>query len=142
MKREEILLNPIHSYFKQENLNMFLSNKCWDEEYKHITSISKIALNIHYYSGNTILEIHRIIPLVLHNIWVCSERSQDKYYDELFDGIVDWVDKDMCDSRIKEILNNSVDDVEKELNERKRKLIMRCDYWKIYNDNEIINYLY
>ena len=134
-------LKPIHTYFKEENLNMYLSNKCWDDEYKHISSISKIALNIHYYSGNTILEIHRIIPLILHDIWVCSERSQDTFYDELFDGIVDWIDKDTCTSRIKEILNYSIDLVEQELKERKRKLIIRCDYWKIFNENQIIAYI-
>lgn len=139
-KRRDFI-KPIHTYFKQQNLNMFLSNKCWDEEYKHISSISKIALNIHYYSGNTILEIHRIIPLILHNIWVCSERSQDRYYDELFDGIVDWIDKDTCTDRIKEILEYTEEEVDKELNERKRRLIMRCDYWKIFNDNEIIKFV-
>lgn len=140
-ERRRNFLKPIHTYFKEENLNMYLSNKCWNEEYIHISSISKIALNIHYYSGNTILEIHRIIPLILHDIWVCSERSQDKIYDELFDGIVDWVDTYTCTTRIKEVLDYSIDDIDKELKERKRRLIIRCDYWKIFNDNEIINYI-
>ena len=87
-KRRDFL-KPIHTLCKSMNYNMFLSNKCWDFEYINICSITKIAINIHYYSGSTILEVHRIIPLILSDIWIISERSNDRWYDDLFNDIID-----------------------------------------------------
>jgi hypothetical protein len=135
-------IKPIHSKAKEKNWNMYLSNKCWNHEYEEICSISKIALNIHYYSGKTILEIHRIIPLILNDIWVLSERSYDSWYDELFTDIVDWVDNGIDTSKkIDEILLLDEKIVKEELNKRKRLLISRCDYWSNFTSNNIIEKL-
>lgn len=139
-KRRDFL-KPMHTYFKSNDLNMFLSNKCWDKEFLDICSITKISLNIHYYYGNTILEIHRIIPLILHNIWVCSERSTDKFYDELFHDLVDWIDTSSSVNQIKLILNKNIEEIEQELNNRKEKLLARCDYWIFFNNSKIYNQL-
>ena len=50
---------------------------------------SKVGLNIHQYGGGTILEVHRIIPLIIHRVFVVSEPSTDTWMDAQFKGIVD-----------------------------------------------------
>jgi len=135
-KRRDFL-KPIHTLCKSMNYNMFLSNKCWDFEYINICSITKIAINIHYYSGSTILEVHRIIPLILSDIWIISERSNDRWYDDLFNDIIDWIDINTCCSKIEEIILLDPETVNIELKNRKRKLIERCDYLKFWIDSNI-----
>ena len=135
-------IKPIHSKAKENSWNMYLSNKCWNQEYEEICSITKIALNIHYYSGKTILEVHRIIPLILNDIWVLSERSYDSWYDELFNDIIDWVDNgEETSKKIDDILLLDELVVKEELNKRKRLLISRCDYWNNFITNNIIEKL-
>jgi hypothetical protein len=135
-------IKPIHTKAKEYGWNMYLSNKCWSNEYNEICSMTKIALNIHYYSGQTILEVHRIIPLVLNNIWVLSERSHDIWYDDLFDGIVDWVvNGEECVQKIETILLLDELEVQEELNKRKRLLVTKCDYWKFFIESNIIETL-
>lgn len=132
-------IKPLYLTAKEKNWNMFLSNKCWNQEYNEICSISKFALNIHYYSGITILEVHRIIPLVLNDIWVLSERSHDTWYDELFTGIIDWIDNgEDASKKIEEILLLDDSIIKEELNKRKRLLIEKCDYWKYFLEFNII----
>jgi len=137
-------IKPLYLTAKEKNWNMFLSNKCWSQEYNEICSISKFALNIHYYSGITILEVHRIIPLVLNNIWVLSERSHDSWYDDLFTGIIDWIDGGIdasstnASKKIEDILLLDESLIQEELNKRKRLLIEKCDYWKFFIDSNII----
>jgi len=132
-------IKPLYLTAKEKNWNMFLSNKCWNQEYNEICSISKFALNIHYYSGITILEVHRIIPLVLNDIWVLSERSHDTWYDELFTGIIDWIDNgEDTSKKIEEILLLDDSIIKEELNKRKRLLIEKCDYWKYFLEFNII----
>lgn len=132
-------IKPLYLTAKEKNWNMFLSNKCWNQEYNEICSISKFALNIHYYSGITILEVHRIIPLVLNDIWVLSERSHDTWYDELFTGIIDWIDNgEDASKKIEEILLLDDSIIKEELNKRKRILIEKCDYWKYFLEFNII----
>jgi hypothetical protein len=136
-------LKPVHTYCKKNDLNMFISNNCWNEDYETICSITKIGINTHYYQGNTILEVHRIIPYIIHHIWVISERSADKWYDDLFADLIDFVDVNNISDRIDQILKMSNQDIEDELLERKRRLINKCDYYKsflhVFDDN-ILSY--
>lgn len=133
-ERRRNILKPVHTLCKNNNLTMFLSNSCWDEDYKHKLSITKIALNIHYYEGKTILEVHRIIPYILNKIWVITEKSQDPYYDNLLDGLVTWVDDvSLISSEIHTVLNMDPSIVEQILAERQRKLIECCSYVMIIN---------
>lgn len=128
-ERRRNILKPVHTLCKEHNYTMFLSNECWNEDYNHKLSISKIALNIHCYNGKTILEVHRIIPYILNKIWVISERSQDPYYDNLFDGLVTWVDDiNMFASQVYSILNTDTSVIEQVLKDRQRLLIERCSY--------------
>lgn len=127
-ERRRDILKPIHSLCKERNYNMFLSNKCWEEEYKHMLSITKVALNIHCYKGKTILEVHRIIPYILNKIWVISERSNDEYYDTQFDDLVTWSDSENFAEHFSTIMDMNKEDIETELLSRQRKLIEKCSY--------------
>lgn len=53
---------------------------------------SKVSLNIHFYTGATILEVHRIVPMVANKVWVMSEHSDDPWYDEEYRDLVDFID--------------------------------------------------
>jgi hypothetical protein len=130
-ERRRDMLKPIHTICKTHDYNMFISNECWDNEYNHMLSITKIGLNIHCYNGKTILEVHRIIPYILNKIWVISERSQDKWYDDLFDDLVTWFDDDnTLACQFTNVLNMSDIDRETEVKLRQRKLIEKCSYNK------------
>jgi hypothetical protein len=132
-------LRPIHKYLKENNLNVYISDKCWNEEYLYICSITKIFINIHYYSNKTILEVHRIIPLILSEIWICSEKSNDEWYDNLFDELVDWIDVNNSTQIINNVINKSVNEINIILKERKIRLIEKLNYYKIfYNIKSII----
>ena len=49
---------------------------------------SKIILNVHYYDGNSILEVSRILPALENNCIVLSEASQDEYYNQEYKDII------------------------------------------------------
>jgi hypothetical protein len=135
-ERRRNILKPIHTLCSNRSYGMFLSSTCWNEQYIDICSKSKIALNIHYYEGQTILEVHRIIPLVLNDIFVISERSNDEFYDELMSDIVLFIDEHSNAKEITEhILELESHEIKKELNTRKRLLIERCSYYKNMTDN-------
>jgi hypothetical protein len=121
------ILRPVHTLCKANDYTIFINNDCWGNEYNNMLNITKIALNIHCYSGNTILEVHRIIPYILNKIWVISERSQDSYYDNLLNNMVTWTDNNF-DKEIEKVLSLSSIEVEKILSDRQRLLIESCLY--------------
>ena len=64
----------------------------WGQELDRVQSTHDIGLNIHYYTGKTILEIPRILPQLVAGLWIISERSDDPYYDEKCKDLVTFVD--------------------------------------------------
>lgn len=136
-------LKPVHTLCKNNNYNMFLNNKCWNDEYLQMLKITKIALNIHCNDGEAILEVHRIIPYILNKIYVISERSYDPYYDSLFDNLVTWVDdKNDIVTAINNALNLPIDNMETILVTRQRLLIETCPFSTTINNilcNNLIN---
>jgi hypothetical protein len=127
-ERRRDILKSCHMLAKVNNWNMYLSNKCWNNEYDYIYSITKIGLNIHCYSGKTILEVHRIIPLILNKIWVISEHSNDIWYDELFNDIITWSNPENFSNNILEIQQMDDETVMIELDRRQHELIKRCNF--------------
>jgi len=81
---------------------------------------NKTTLNIHYYGGETILEVHRILPMIANKVWVLSEPSNDRWYDNEYKDIVDFVDLSNFDfvAKYKEILGLKPDDFIATLDER------------------------
>lgn len=117
------MLRDTYELCKENDYNILLSNNCWDSEYERAIKNSKIGINIHYYEGHTILEVHRIIPYILNKIYVISERSSDTYYDTLFNDMVTWIDEPLKDLVIKA---QNIENMEEILESRKRKLIETC----------------
>lgn len=103
--------------------NFYLHNKCFDDDFEKVVSKSKIGLNIHYYNGKTILELTRIIPFICAGIHVISERSNDLFYDKIFNGIITFCKKeDMADAVKKAISEYELSYALKKRKKLKKKL--------------------
>lgn len=135
-ERRRNIIKPCYELAKAKSLNMYLSNKCWDVEYNTIYSMTKYGLNIHYYTGKTILEVHRIIPLVLNGIWVITEKSGDPWYDNLFDNLVTWAEPDNFAQVLDQLNQMEPGQAQAELESRKRLLVESCSMWKFFIDGE------
>lgn len=62
----------------------------WGPELLRVYERSKLSLNLHYFGGRTILEVHRIIPLITHGVIVVSPHSDDAQLDQMFAGLVNF----------------------------------------------------
>jgi hypothetical protein len=140
-ERRRDIIKPLHTLAKAKSWNMYLSNKCWEQEFESIYSNTKFALNIHYYPGKTVLEVHRIIPLILNNIWVISEKSGDPWYNELFEGLVTWAEPDTFAQVLEGIELMDEKEITGELGQRQRNLIQLCDSYKYFLDGGIVEKL-
>lgn len=108
-----------------------ISNNCWGRDLERTYRDSKIGINIHYYPGNTILEVHRIIPMVANRVFVVSERSNDPWYDELFKHIVTFLPQgsnSLCGAISVATKLLSSDAMEAELDKRQSFLKSKCSY--------------
>ena len=131
-ERRKNLLRPIHTLAKDRSMNMFISNKCWNNDLSHHMSISKITFNIHYYEDNTILEVHRIIPCIFNKVIVITERSNDEYYDNMLNGSVTWIDENYSiEEATNDVLSLSDDEINKILNDRCTNLIRKSDSYSV-----------
>ena len=140
-ERRRDIIKPLHTLAKAKSWNMYLSNKCWGQEFESIYSNTKFALNIHYYPGKTVLEVHRIIPLILNNIWVISEKSGDPWYNELFEGLVTWAQEETFAQVLDGIELMDEKDIVAELGFRQRKLIELCDSYKWFVHEGLVDKL-
>jgi hypothetical protein len=85
------LLYPLKNiYYDYKDRFIIYSYNCWGNDLKKICSNTKIGLNIHYNSGNCILEIARIIILLANKVLVISEYSSDKWYDNKYKPIINF----------------------------------------------------
>lgn len=63
---------------------------CFGEDLLRLYQRSRLALNLHYFSGRTILEVHRILPLLANKVLVLSEPSNDPWWDNEFANLVNF----------------------------------------------------
>lgn len=116
-----------------------VTNSCWGDQQALAYRDSLVGMNIHFYTGKTILEVHRIIPLVANGVLVVSEKSHDEWYDHEYAGIVTFVattGEQRYSSSAQEALCKSVavatslpdDRMTKMLMHRRAELIKRCSY--------------
>ena len=89
-----------------ENINLKIVTNLFYEKSIEYFARSKIVLNIHYYKGDSILEVTRIIPSLENKCIVVSEESQDPYYNILYNDIVKTTNLLSLKNDIKNILNN------------------------------------
>lgn len=80
------------SVLSKLGVDVLYRDNIFGERYDEIVNKAKFSLNIHYYEGKSILEITRIIPLICRGVIVISERSNDKYYDDKMEGIIEYLD--------------------------------------------------
>lgn len=121
--RRRNILKLVHQNATKNNQKMFLSSDAWKENYANKARITRISLNIHCYSENTILEIHRIIPCILDKNIVLTEKSNDPYYDNLLDNCVTWITEDDIVEKINTTLNIDSDELDNIVNNRLRTMI-------------------
>lgn len=125
-------LSTINNINNINNCNLYFHNKCFGNDFKMITSKTKIGLNIHFYEGRSILELTRIIPYICAGIDVISERSSDIYYDKIFNHIITFCSKEEMPKVIENSLNNySLKNILK----KKKKLKKRLNFEKIISEN-------
>jgi hypothetical protein len=119
-------INRINKY------KLYIHNKCFGNDYDMVTSKTKIGLNIHFYEGNSILELTRIIPYICAGIHVISERSSDKYYDRIFYKIITFCKKEEMSKVVKDSINNySLKNILK----KKKRLKKRLNFENIILEN-------
>lgn len=89
-----------------DNINLKVVTNLFYEKSIEYFARSKIVLNIHYYKGDSILEVTRIIPALENNCFVISEASSDPYYNILYNDIIKITDLNNVKEDIKNTLNN------------------------------------
>jgi hypothetical protein len=84
-----------------------------------------VALNLHYFGGKTILETHRILPIIINKALVLSEPSDDQWLDFTYKGLVNFTTGGDIRQSVVSMLNM---DVEKEVERRYQQLLRCCRY--------------
>ena len=85
-------LKTLISIYGKKKDKLVISNNYWGDDLKQLFKKTKIGINIHYYSGKTILEVHRIIPLIANKILVISDKSDDLWYDEKYCKLINFIE--------------------------------------------------
>jgi len=101
--------NKRRDWLKQlehDKYNIQIANDAFFEKSIELFARSKILLNIHYYGGNSILEVTRIIPALENNCIVLSENSHDEYYHNMYSNIVKTTNINELNKDISNILTN------------------------------------
>jgi hypothetical protein len=99
-------LKTLISVYGNKKDKLVISNNYWGDDLKNLYNKTKIGLNIHYYSGRTILEVHRIIPLIANKILVISEKSDDPWYDEKYGNLINFIESDKYTLECLRLLQN------------------------------------
>lgn len=129
--REEKLRN----LSSRSDLSCINTSGCWGINLFRTYSMCRIGINVHFYPGNSILEVHRIIPMVSSGLLVITEHSQDTWYDNEYAGIVTFLPKGSLDiasdlSKTVDIINScwkdNKDTIENMVRDRKALLVKRC----------------
>jgi len=98
-------LKTLISIYGKKKDKLVISNNYWGDDLKQLYKKTKIGLNIHYYSGKTILEVHRIIPLIANKILVISDKSNDPWYDEKYCNLINFINNDFTLECLKVLQN-------------------------------------
>ena len=134
----------IDVYYKSQD-KLYISNDCWNGQLEDIYNKTKIGLNIHFYNGKSILEVHRIILMIVNKVNVLSETSNDKWYDDIYKNMITFIDlKSNKYDLVKKgmnILKKSKIDQDTQLDNKYNYLIENCLYLNYIKTANIINLL-
>lgn len=115
-------MKDIIKLYDNNSDKIFIGTDCWGCNLFRTYANSKIGLNLHYYNGNTILEVTRINLLIANKVLVISERSNDLWYDSKYENIVNFISDNVpIDEYYLNVLNdyNLSNEVERRYNEFK-----------------------
>ena len=104
-------LTPLIDVYEKSQDKLVITGDCWGEKLNKLYEKTKIGLNIHFYSGRTILEVHRIIPLIANKIMVISEKSNDSWYDENYNNLIDYFETNNYEIECLSLLENYSSDI-------------------------------
>lgn len=127
------LNNLLQIYYKSRE-KYYISNNCWGNNQINVIKACKIGINLHFYTGKTILEIHRLYPLIINKVWVVTEYSDDKWYDEKLKEYVTFCNSNDLVKTIVNIIKLPNDEFEQILEDRKQKIIKEMNYTDIIKD--------
>lgn len=114
----------------RQRKQILTSKLCFENCLKEKLSKSKIVLNIHFFSQNTVLEVTRIIPLVMNKIWVISERSSENYYDDRFRDVISFVSSpEEMSNAIDVVLSLSQEDIARQLEWKSIMMHKNCNFF-------------
>jgi hypothetical protein len=85
--RRNQLLKPVIEYDSEFQIH----TSTFGENLRSLCNRTNVSVNLHYYSGHTVLEVVRIWHLLAHGVMVITERSADKWYDHLCAPVVEFV---------------------------------------------------
>eukprot|EP00882_Tetradesmus_deserticola_P004307 GHRQ01004551.1.p1 GENE.GHRQ01004551.1~~GHRQ01004551.1.p1 ORF type:complete len:390 (+),score=47.29 GHRQ01004551.1:150-1319(+) len=105
-----------------------LTSSCWGEALQQMYRRSKVALNLHCYVGKTILEVHRLLPLVVNRVIVLSEHSDDPWWDAQYSDIVNFTQGTELIEDMRAVLQQSAHTFTSEAEHRYQRLLACCSY--------------
>lgn len=116
--RRQEKLNIIQEMYKDTPTKYSFHTGTHGAELKVILLETKIGLNMHYYGGRTILEVHRVSDMILNGLIVLSETSDDKYIDNQYKDIVIFFNTTNLADKVKEVISWSPEKFVKETSSR------------------------
>lgn len=90
-RRDEYLQRFVEAYESSDKF-LFAKWNLWGDDLNREIRDSIVVLNVHNVEDHTILESHRLIPLLAKGAFIVSERSSDEHADATFKEVVNFVD--------------------------------------------------
>jgi hypothetical protein len=121
-RRVEYLHNFVEAYADSDKF-LFAQWNLWGDDLNREIRDSIVILNVHNGGDHTILESHRLVPLLAKGAFIVSERSSDEHADAIFKEVVNFVDspEEMYDEaqKIVQLYNEDRSSYEAEVQRRK-----------------------
>lgn len=86
-ERRGTILSRLQKELAAGGVSIEICETCYGDE--RLGAVA--SLNVHRWYTPTILEAHRIYPLLANRVYVISERGNDTWYDDRFADVVDFV---------------------------------------------------
>lgn len=99
-----------------------IESGCWGADLAREMARHRVGLNLHFYNRDTVLEVHRIVPMVAAGLWVLTEPSDDAFYDAALAGCVDFARAEDMPARLEAVLALPVSHARAELAARRARL--------------------
>jgi len=126
-ERRLTILRKIESLLELSDRNISICRSCWGSA----TNSGSVGINLHYYSGRTVLEVHRIIPWVVNKVVVVTVPSDDSWYDTHLKSIATFANVLDIPAVVLKIIQMSPEDKEELASQRYAILKRNLDYKRL-----------